>query len=401
MVEEITRVSAEFHSYLLQDVPLGVNHRASPPDIAFNIIRDWCSVGAVTRVAECTGLDRLSIPNFYVVRPSALHPCAIVSSGKGRARSTAMLSALFEAYERWAAEALDSLILASSIGGLRELCPDTPIVCTKEYAAGAEHEWVVGFDLLSNRPCFVPLQKVIFPAATRYPVPDGTNIDTNGLAAGTNPLEAICNAILELIERDAVRRLDTAKLCHVDLDVLPPDVSSFAEHFTANGVELSVVQCCSPTNVPVFYCLSRDTRCELSSFFCSGSGAHPDMRAAIIRTLEEVSQSRVGFISSLREDVSAKIGYYQTYSYNKRLGELESWFRPGRRNSATSVCALSKGKSYSTYGEMLNSLSNAILNSYAGAELACVPLRRFRDLFAFRVYCPQMHGLPVPNAAHP
>src|SRR5215813_60929 len=71
----------------------------SPRDIR-NLM---CEIGA-TRLGATTLLDRLGLPTYYCIRPSARHPQAIYSSGKGLTDYQARISSVFESYDRWAAE---------------------------------------------------------------------------------------------------------------------------------------------------------------------------------------------------------------------------------------------------------------------------------------------------------
>jgi YcaO-like protein with predicted kinase domain len=391
--EEAERVSSCFQKYLLQDVSIRREARASAPEVAYQVALKWSAFGGVVRLAECTGLDRLSIPNFYAVRPAAKHPSAIISSGKGLTRASAILSALFEAFERWAAEDLEGMAFFSNLCELSDAFPKMPVAAPPGLEPSTDCWWCVGYDLIRLMPCFVPVERVIFPAPIQsHEVAKKLTSDTNGLASGTNPLEAICSGILELIERDAIRRIDTHMLRRVAVASLPADVAELVTIFESHGVRIDLIACPSPTSVPVFYCLSKDLRFELSSFLCSGSGAHVDTAVALLRALTETSQSRVGFISALRDDVSASVARLSQVAFNERLQTLKPWF-------STNVTVFDLENSpfqASTFGQLLKILENAISRSFSGTALSCVPLRSYEGLFAFRLYCPDMLGLTRP-----
>ena len=68
-------------------------------------------------------------------------------------------------------------------------------------------EWVLGFDLVGRSPTFVPLNSVICP----YAPCQGASLfysSSNGLASGNTLEEALCQALCEVNERDAVAIYD-------------------------------------------------------------------------------------------------------------------------------------------------------------------------------------------------
>ena len=63
-------------------------------------------------------------------------------------------------------------------------------------------EWVEGFDLIQEVPTWVPLNAVVCP----YTPAEGRPLfyaSSNGLAAGNTLVEALCQALCEVLERDA------------------------------------------------------------------------------------------------------------------------------------------------------------------------------------------------------
>jgi YcaO-like protein with predicted kinase domain len=343
----------------------------------------------VTRLAECTGFDRLDVPNFYAIRPSALHPCAVVSSGKGLTKNIAILSALFECYERWAAEQPFGRVFTLSEGQLRSQFPGLAVAIPAHPEIVQPIPWVVGFDLISQRPCFLPLKKVVFPYGARHPAIPALSSNTNGLAAGEDPFETICAALLETIERDAVSRLNQSPLNLIDVSGATGTVAALIDRFNDNGITLSVTRCPSPLDVPTFYCLTKDDRFSMSSLFCSGSAAHPDETEALTRALLEVTQSRIAFISTLRDDVGPQVLRQLTADYETRAATFSTWFstiprqplgRPPTRSSPSPRFTL-------------KALLSQIRTVRPDTALACARLREAPGLVAFRVYSADLHEL--------
>ena len=58
----------------------------------------------VTRIANITDLDRVGIPVFSAIRPSAAAGAISIYSGKGATETNARISAIMESFERCLAE---------------------------------------------------------------------------------------------------------------------------------------------------------------------------------------------------------------------------------------------------------------------------------------------------------
>src|ERR1700709_2193827 len=172
----------------------------------------------VTKVADVTDLDRVGIPNFMTVRPHDIGPGISYYNGKGTTRADAYAGAMMEAIERHAGERHDGPVSASSHYNLRSEHPcidprEIHVPMVHEYSEHLMLEWVQGFDLITRRPTFAPLNCVVAP----YNPVSGLPLfytSTNGLASGNTRLEALCHALCEVIERDAtalaIARTDVA-----------------------------------------------------------------------------------------------------------------------------------------------------------------------------------------------
>lgn len=358
------------------------------------LAREWAASSGVTRLAEYTGLDRLQLPNFYAVRPSARHRSAIVSAGKGLNREAALLSSLFECFERWAAEEYPGVTICTSLNSLREESPGLKVACSFNTPSSSQINWALGFDLISKQPCLSPVNNVVFPPK-HQPVGAVEEMTgtTNGLCAGAEPSEAICSGLLELIERDAVARLDTDHLSLLNHETFPQPVKELIRRFETNTIDLAVVRCPTPTKVPVYYALADDEPVGLASFFCSGSAAATSNTDALLRTLTEVSQSRVAYISTLRDDLGIRMRAFDSVSYRTRRCGLAPWFSTLKLESFAP-----EGEFVSqSFLERMNELLRRITVAFPEPVVSCTPLRGFPGLFAFRLYCPQMIEPHVPT----
>jgi YcaO-like protein with predicted kinase domain len=264
----------------------------------------------ITRLGNVTGLDRIGIPVAIAVRPNSRS--VSVSQGKGLDLAQAMASALMEAIEGFHAEEIGKGRRAS----YRQIAADGAVVdpvtlCTtgQAFDADATISWLEGFDLLRRELCWVPAEIV----HTDYTQPlDGFFLaGSNGLASGNHRVEAISAAICELVERDAVavwsasgirararRGLDAAS-------VDDPDCRALLATYDKAGIDVRLWNVTTEIGIPVFVCDIRDPSPaeprRLRRFH--GAGCHPDRTIALIRALTEAAQTRLTYITGIRDDL--------------------------------------------------------------------------------------------------
>ena len=135
-----------------------------------------------------------------------------VYSGKGSTKEHAMASALMESIERYSSlpSGGQRKFTRSSYAELSKACkvlhPDRLVEPVRfEYRDDMLMDWLAGYDLASGEEVMVPASAALF----RYtPPPPAVNpfayFHTNGLASGNVMEEAICHALCEVIERDAM-----------------------------------------------------------------------------------------------------------------------------------------------------------------------------------------------------
>jgi ribosomal protein S12 methylthiotransferase accessory factor len=163
--------------------------RAVPPAQTIERMLSLLDTIGVTRVADVTGLDRVGVANYTSVRPRERGEGISYYNGKGLTRTAAKAGAIMEAVERYSCEFWDRPVHYATREEMqrrgvtvdpRELL--APIV--DRYEPDMPVEWVEGFDLVSQRPAYAPLNAVMCP----YEPSDGRPLlfysSTNGLAAG-------------------------------------------------------------------------------------------------------------------------------------------------------------------------------------------------------------------------
>jgi ribosomal protein S12 methylthiotransferase accessory factor len=284
----------------------------------------------VTKVADVTSLDRVGIPNFMTVRPHDLGPGISYYNGKGTTRADAYAGALMEAIERHAGERYDGPVIASSHHNLRRehACVDPREIHVPMVRKYSEHlmlEWVEGFDLMTRRPTFAPLNCVVAP----YSSASGLSLfytSTNGLASGNSRTEAVCHALCEVIERDAtslaMARADVgsavaAMLAELGFDAalpaepappislrgLPRRAAALVRKLQQAGLEVQLQNLTSTIGIPTIGCTIVDPQGPALFNTHAGCGTHPDARIALTRALTEAAQSRLTGIQGGREDL--------------------------------------------------------------------------------------------------
>jgi YcaO-like protein with predicted kinase domain len=195
----------------------------------------------------------------------------------------------------------------------------------------------------------------------------------------------MCAALLELIERRSTHGIRPTRGDFI-LPALEESYRGLLDSFEELNIEVSFLLCPSPLQIPVVYALTRDDHTGLSSFFCAGAGAHPNLRIAARRALIEACQSRCAFISALRDDVSEKIEQFGKVSYMSRREELSPWFPTGVSPLSPRIAS----PRFHSFGELLQHLVAAVAKIFPNTVLAMCPVSHFNDVFAYRVYSPDL-----------
>ena len=306
----------------------GTHRSATPEDTLQRIIPLLPAMG-ITRVADITGLDRLGIPTWCAVRPSAR--MIQIANGKGLSPVSAKVSAMMEAIEDWHFEFPEAPFRNASAA---ELCregqafvraPELPL-CRSELHLTDQRvvDWVRGEQLPRGQPVWLPA------CATFLVEPMLLNWDSNGLASGNHIVEATLHALYEVIERDAMARLTSGGLIlpcgesrAVDLDTLPSGpLTLLRDRLRRAEVSLILIRVESLVPVSTFCAVLVD---PLSLFACScvniGHGSHLSPTVAALRAVTEAAQSRLTFIHGSREDLKR-----DSYKFDETHRRLRAFF---------------------------------------------------------------------------
>jgi ribosomal protein S12 methylthiotransferase accessory factor len=293
-------------------------HRSCTPAETLARFRPMAAQMGMTRLANVTGLDVVGLPVWVAIRPNARG--LSTSQGKGLTHDAAKASALMESIETWHAEHIERPVIFDSAWSLRKRASVIELEGLSYYddappRADLPMAWIEGFDILQNRPCWVPLETV----STNYVVPARMNPaptfvqSSNGLAGGNHVLEAVTHALAELIERDAValsaaalRRLDSAMRVD-EASVQDADCRTVLDYLKRAGVTAALYDLTSDLGIPTYACTIIDNDGEvrwrtLPPF--SGYGTHLTPAIALLRAVNEAVQSRLTYISGSRDDIT-------------------------------------------------------------------------------------------------
>lgn len=287
-------------------------HRTRTPGDTLRQLEPLLPALGITRVANVTGLDRVGIPVYNAFRP--LSRSISVSQGKGSEPLAAKVSAIMESVESFHAELIQLETRPGSINDLERSLrlADTD---TMAYASPTRLDrhtsihWLEGVDLFDGQPRWLPLE----PVSTdyRYPAPPGHGhfaANTNGLASGNSPSEAVSHAIYEVVERDAEalwsqRPGRQQALTGIDPDsVEDPNCRWLMKHFEEANLETAIWDLTSDIGLPCFTCLVLGDEQDWADPE-TGTGCHPSREVALARALTEAAQARATFIAGSRDDV--------------------------------------------------------------------------------------------------
>lgn len=287
-------------------------HRSRTPAETLAALRPLLGRFGITRLANITGLDFIGIPVFVAINPTGRS--LATSQGKGLDADAARVSALMESIESWHAEYLDRPLRFESFNYLRRAVgPDCMAIDPNDLPRmrpvdpNVPQKWIEGWDLLSNRPCWVPYDAVTLNGVGLPFAGTELVMSSNGLASGNHLLEAIVHGLCEIVERDAeyLWRL-TDSIRQIDNDSIGEGYCrEVLRRLDAAGVAGIGWDLTNDIGIPVcgFAVMETPNRGELRSYGVSyGFGCHLDPMVALSRAMTEAVQTRLSYISGSRDD---------------------------------------------------------------------------------------------------
>jgi len=302
--------------------------RASPLNETLARIEPKVPAAGITRVADITNLDRIGIPVFSCIRPTAEDGAITVYNGKGATVEESRISAIMEGIERYSAEVHAHRI---ELGYFHELFGRGRIVDPKDLILPPEADpnqilpWVEGFDIANDEPVLVPAHAVFHPLPQRFRPLFRTG--TNGLASGNTPEEAIFHALAEVIERDAWSLVEASRDTGPKVEkITDPLINEMQKKFADAQVEVTIRDITSDIGIPTMAAVADDVLLKDPILLTMGMGTHTSARIAVLRALTEVAQSRLTQIHGAREDTTvAQLRKKMGYDRTKRMNAY--WFK--------------------------------------------------------------------------
>ena len=304
-------------------------HRIIPPSKTIKNNEGKTKIAGITRITEITHLDRIGIPVFSAIRPTAQDGGISIYGGKGITQDHAKASAMMEGFERYSAEKqeTDKTHIASldKING-NYINPQTlnlPKDFSNDLLNSMNLEWSMSKDLISGENYYIPSNAIYHPYVPQNNVQGLFKGNTNGLASGNNLEEAILHGIFEVIERDAwsIFELTHKNSAQIDLNSINSEIiTQILSKYQENGINIKLMDLTADVNVPTIAASADDTVLKDAGLLSLGIGTHLNPEIAILRALTEVAQSRATQIQGAREDtVRADFARKAGYERMKRI----------------------------------------------------------------------------------
>ena len=326
---------------MFEDIPIKFikgTYRVKDPVDTYDSNEEKLRTAGITRITEITHLDRVKIPVFSSIRPTAQSGGVSVYAGKGATVEQARASAMMEGFERYSAEKQDIDQEKISISAYNEIKNESvlnprdlllPKSFENQNIEMQKLEWIEAEEIISESPILVPANAVFHPYIPNREIKPSAMAmfkgNTNGLASGNVIEEAVLHGIFEVVERDAwsIFELTKRNKKQIDLDTIENDtVSELVEKFTEQGIKIKLMDITADLKIPTIVASADDTVLKDAALLTLGVGTHLNPEIAAIRALSEVAQSRATQIHGTREDTvradfMRKAGYENMKRTNK------------------------------------------------------------------------------------
>ena len=351
-------------------------YRTEDPDKTLSRIEPLTKKAGISRIADITGLDRIGIPVFSTIRPSAETGAISIYNGKGLTPTQARISAIMEGIERYSAEVhgdvlvregMEDMLSSGNAVDPRDLI--LPIY-TKMRLKDMPIAWIEGRDIANDNDIMVPASAVFHPYSSAADL-SLFRSNTNGLASGNSIQEATLHGLCEVIERDAwsLSEVKRKVISDISIDEEEGPLKETLERFTSKGIEVHLKNLTSDIGMPVIAAAADDVRLQDAGLLTLGIGAHPSPKVAALKALTEVAQSRLTQIHGAREDAvmadgNRKLGYERV----KRMNQL--WFGKAASNkSIEEMESIDKGDVETNTSEIVGRIKNVGLTSVVTVDL--------------------------------
>ena len=339
--------------------------RVNPVEKTLEDVSEISKKIGLTRIADITYMDKLYIPNYSCVLPGT-EDYIWVYSGKGPTKKHAKVSAIMESIERYSSLPTNyyGKFISGTFNKLKQsyniLHPEEVVEpLTFDFHNDMVMDYVKGYDIICQENILVPAALALF----RY-TPNSPSLNpfafhhTNGLASGNVFEEAVCHALCEVIERDAISLAQLrasaipfhilnniyhnfqrhgyninpiSKEQFIDDNSIFPEVKISQEDFhqvtklintfKKFNIRLIIKDITTDIKIPTFNVACVEWISHDYGYLAEGHGTHPDKRIALLRAITEVSQTRAANIQGARDDLR-KIHYNDNNTDDKNAWQF-------------------------------------------------------------------------------
>jgi ribosomal protein S12 methylthiotransferase accessory factor len=269
-------------------------------------------------------IDPYGVP-VYMVERKREDDGPVYYKGKGYSDRESLASGLMETVERISAERFEGPVVRGTHSELENrgenaVNPmDLHALTLKAWSPPTAVPWAQGYDLLGKRASYAPLNLVVTP----YSGAEFFRSNSVGLGAGFTYEEAVCHALCEVMEHDALCMANLFNPNSWRFEILPqpgqagsatiqpsaPDttpellfpllrIDSFPEKalrvaraLQNAGLMVFARNISNDMDVPAVSCVLAETVHDGSCRVYLGHGAHTDAEHALVRALCEAAQS--------------------------------------------------------------------------------------------------------------
>jgi YcaO-like protein with predicted kinase domain len=270
-------------------------------------------IAGITRLGDVSQFAVQGIPVYQAVRP--LSKSLAVAQGKGLTPMAAMVGALLESVQLWAAECLTPPDFEQRP---MDMTPaDRSLWCADRHALALSldpqrnYRWLGGLDLSARKPCMVPFELLSLDFTPNH---FDAQVSSNGLACGNTDAEAQASGVAELLEHhcsawfDSLSPRGQLSLQVVLSSIDDPLLVRMMQRIHAAGFELKVWSTGDVAGLPAFRCVMSETKNQFGDLAVSGgTGCHTDRRVAFARAVLEAVQSRATLFAGTRDDIRPAI----------------------------------------------------------------------------------------------
>ena len=372
-------------------------HRVIAPKKTIEINENKLKIAGITRIADITDLDRIGLPVFTAIRPTAEDGAISIYGGKGISKDHAKASAMMEGFERYSAEKQETD--KTTIATINEISQkgeyidpkslNLPSKYEKEDISSIPLEWSLANDLITGHKYYIPSNAVFHPYNQENNLNSLFKSNTNGLASGNVIDEAILHGIFEVIERDAwsIFELTHKNYSQINLDSIKSKlINKTLEKFESNGIKIKLMDFTADIKIPTIAASADDTITKDAGLLTLGMGTHLDPEIAILRALTEVAQSRATQINGAREDtVRADFAREAGYERMKRINKY--YFREEKKQISLQDI---ENKSTTSINEDLDIVKEELIANEIKQILYTNLTRPELDVSVVRVIIPEM-----------